>query len=128
MNSIEMMIAERAKLQASYIHKLKGRDMPNFVRYNDDEWSALYQDGKLVVIGDSYLSDYYLANYLKVEDIDSDDFLMGGSTRDQAAKTLQEIEDYKINLLQEELNALRRSKDQDIAELEAKLSELRKTI
>ena len=102
--------------------------MPNFVRYNDDEWSALYQDGKLVVIGDSYLSDYYLANYLKVEDIDSDDFLMGGSTRDQAAKTLQEIEDYKIDLLQEELNALRRSKDQDIAELEAKLSELKKTI
>ena len=128
MNSIEMMIAERAKLQASYIHKLKGRDMPNFVRYNNDEWSALYQDGKLVVIGDSYLSDYYLANYLKVEDIDSDDFLMGGSTRDQAAKTLQEIEDYKINLLQEELNALRRSKDQDIAELEAELSELKKTI
>ena len=43
--------------------------MSNFVRYNDDEWSALYQDGKLVVIGDSYLSDYYLANYLKVEEI-----------------------------------------------------------
>ena len=102
--------------------------MPNFVRYNNDEWSALYQDGKLVVIGDYYLSDYYLANYLKVEDIDSDDFLIGGSTRDQAAKTLQEIEDYKIDLLQEELNALRRSKDQDIAELEAKLSELKKTI
>ena len=117
MNSIEMMIAERAKLQASYIHKLKGRDMPNFVRYNADEWSALYRDGKLVVIGDSYHSDYYLANYLKVEDIDSDDFLLGGSTRDQAAKTLQEIEEYRIDLL-------RKSKDQDIAELEAKLSEL----
>ena len=128
MNSIEMMIAERAKLQASYIHKLKGRDMPNFVRYNNDEWSALYQDGKLVVIGDSYLSDYYLANYLKVEDIDSDDFLMGGSTRDQAAKTLQEIEEYRSRLLQEELNSFRRSKEQDIAELEAKLSELKKTI
>ena len=102
--------------------------MPNFVRYNDDEWSALYQDGELVVIGDSYLSDYYLANCLNVEDIDSDDFLMGGSTRDQAAKTLQEIEEYRSRLLQEELNALRRSKEQDIAELEAKLSELKKTI
>ena len=102
--------------------------MPNFVRYNDDEWSALYQDGELVVIGDSYLSDDYLANYLNVEDIYSDDFLMGGSTRDQAAKTLQEIDEYRSRLLQEELNALRRSKDQDIAELEAKLSELKKTI
>ena len=102
--------------------------MPNFVRYNDGEWSALYQDGELVVIGDSYLSDDYLANYLNVEDIYSDDFLRGGSTRDQAAKTLQEIEDYRIGLLQEELNALRKSKDQEIAELEVKLSELKKTI
>lgn len=49
-------------------------------------------------------------------------------TDTRAAETLQEIEEYKIDLLQEELNALRRSKDQDIAELEAKLSELRKTI
>ena len=101
---------------------------PNFVRYNGGEWSALYQDGELVVIGGYHLSDYYLANYLNVEDIDSGDFLRGGSTRDQAAKTLQEIEDYRIGLIQEELNALRKSKDQEIAELEVKLSELKKTI
>jgi hypothetical protein len=49
--------------------------MSKFVRYRSGEWSALYMDGDLVRSGDHYLVDDWLSEYLKVEEIYSDDFL-----------------------------------------------------
>jgi len=66
--------------------------MAEFVRYNMEEWSALYQDGSLVKVGDSYLTDEYLANFLNVEEIDSDDCFLGKEhTYDNVAQNIDEI-------------------------------------
>lgn len=68
---------------------------PEFVRYNDEEWSALYKDGKLVVVGDAYLSDEYLSNFLKVKELEGSDYFLGKEKiLDSVAQTLEEIQDY----------------------------------
>lgn len=60
-----------------------------YTRYLDGEWSALYVDGKLAVVGDHYLTDNYLSQELGVNEIHSADFL----TEDQkgALPTLAEV-------------------------------------
>ena len=65
--------------------------MPKFVRYTAEEWSALYIDGTLDVVGDSYLVDERIAELLGVEDQSSDAFLRGGNTREDVAQTLDEL-------------------------------------
>lgn len=69
--------------------------MTKFVRYNMDEWSVLYQDGKMVVCGDSYLSDEHLSIFLQVEErYNKDCFLGGEATYSNVAKTLDEVDEY----------------------------------
>lgn len=72
--------------------------MVNFVRYSYRDWSALYQDGKLIVVGDQYLSDDYLAEFLKVDERHSDSYFLGQRhDYDSVAKTLVEVEEYEKN-------------------------------
>lgn len=65
------------------------------VLYQGEEWSALYVDDRLLEIGDHYLVEERLLDVLGIEFIQSDDFLRGGSSREDAAKTLDEIESYQ---------------------------------
>lgn len=68
------------------------------VRYNAEEWSALYVDGKLDRVGDAYLVDERVGEILGVQVISGDegeDFLRGGNTREDVAQTLTDISDWK---------------------------------
>jgi len=63
------------------------------------EWSALYVDGKLDVIGDHYLADEHIRELCGVTVVESDDFLRGGdgvARKDGPgpARTLDEVYAY----------------------------------
>jgi hypothetical protein len=80
--------------------------MTSFVRYNSEEWSALYQDGKLVVVGDGYLSDDYLSSFLKVDEREGDAYFLGREqTYENVAQTLDEVEAYEDVAAQKEREA-----------------------
>lgn len=71
----------------------------SYVRYNDGEWSALYKDGVLVKIGDSYITDDYLARELGVVEHDNANYFLGkDATYDNAAQTLDEVIAYEKTL------------------------------
>jgi hypothetical protein len=86
-----------------------------YVRYNEEEWSALYIDGKLSVVGDSYLSDEKIAELLGVEERDDDAFMQGGKNYSDVANTLAEVEAYA---------ASRDAKLREAAALRARAEEL----
>ena len=66
-----------------------------FVRYQSEEWSALYIDGKLDTVGDSYHSDERIAQLLGVEEHGDDDaFMRGGNSYADVAQTLDELDSY----------------------------------
>lgn len=68
---------------------------PSIVRYDDEEWSALYIDGELARVGDSYLIDEYLEAMLSVKNINSNDYFLGREGRyENVAQTLAEIDEY----------------------------------
>lgn len=75
--------------------------MTEFIRYNVDQWSVLYQDGEMVKCGDSYLSDGYLSKYLNVEEFENDNCFLGEEhiyeehIYENVAKNLREILDYE---------------------------------
>lgn len=67
------------------------------VRYTgSDDWSALYIDGRLDTVGDHYLIDERIAEISQVEVRDSDNFLMGGNSKNATASTLDDIEYYEV--------------------------------
>lgn len=69
--------------------------MSDLVVYEgSDEWSALYQKGKLVLVGDHYLVDEWLKSHFQVEVRQSNDFMQGGTLRETVARTLQEAEEF----------------------------------
>lgn len=73
--------------------------MVNFVRYNVEEWSILYQDGKMVVVGDSNLSDEYLASFFNVEERNNENCFLGKELRyENVAQSLNEINGYEREL------------------------------
>lgn len=73
--------------------------MVNFVRYNVEEWSVLYQDGKMVVVGDSNLSDEYLASFFNVEERNNENCFLGKELRyENVAQSLNEINGYEREL------------------------------
>lgn len=61
-----------------------------FVQGNS-EWSALYVDGKLDVVGDHYLSEDRIREIFDVQVIYSDEFLQGGDARGNCLPTLDEV-------------------------------------
>jgi len=57
-----------------------------------EDWSALYVDGKLNYVGDHYNVEERIHELVGVEIIQSDGFLLGGNYREDAAKTVEEVE------------------------------------
>lgn len=68
--------------------------MSNIEIHEADEWSAVYLDGHLVRVGDSYLADEWLRTHFGVATIQDDAFLRGQTSRDGVAKTLDELHAY----------------------------------
>jgi hypothetical protein len=65
------------------------------VIYESDEWSAVYLDGRLVRVGDTYLADEWVRSHFGVETVQDDAYLMGGNGRDGVAQTLDELREYE---------------------------------
>jgi hypothetical protein len=95
------------------------------VRYRDEETSALYQDGKLLDVGDHYIIDEKISQLLGVTDIHSDAFFRGGNDYDNVAKTLKEIAIYEEKAEETEAAAEAAELERQARELEQKAAELR---
>lgn len=84
--------------------------------YRDEEWTAVYLNGSLVRVGDSYLADEWLQQRCGVvEHYDEDYFLGRDKTRENVAATTAEIDAFYH--VEEEKQA-------EIARLRARLAEL----
>lgn len=70
------------------------------------EWSALYVDGKLEEVGDTYYVTERTLALLGVREVSDSGFMRGQTRREGVAKTLDEVEEY----------AEQRKKDLDTAE------------
>lgn len=87
-----------------------------------EEWSALYVDGKLDRVGDSYLIDERIQQLTGVISREGN-FLLGGNTSSDAAQTVEEITAYE-NAREAEINGAARLEAQ-AAELIAQAERLR---
>jgi hypothetical protein len=88
------------------------------VRYNSDaDYSALYVDGVLDTYGTTQVVDERIAALVDVETYHSNYFLLGGSTKDDVAKTTAEIDQYATDKAEVEREAadLRRRADELVA-------------
>lgn len=65
------------------------------VKYTDEDWSALYVDGKLDIVGDSYTINDRIEELAGVESHSSDAFMRGGKTREGVAQTLDELHEWE---------------------------------
>jgi hypothetical protein len=60
-----------------------------------EEWAALYQDGQLVRVGDTYATEEKAFELLGVETVQDDAFMRGQNYSQGVAKTLEEVEEYR---------------------------------
>jgi hypothetical protein len=58
------------------------------------EWSALYFDGRLQTVGDSYHADEWIREHFGVVTVDDDAFMRGQGSRDGVAATLDQVAEY----------------------------------
>lgn len=65
--------------------------MPDLEIHYADEWAALYVDGKLDRVGDSYLAEERAFELLGVKVVQDDAFLQGQDQAAGVAKTLDEL-------------------------------------
>ncbi len=61
----------------------------------EEDWSALYVGGKLEEVGDHYWVQEKLLELIGIDEIVSDDFLLGGNAREDVARTVHEIHEYR---------------------------------
>lgn len=68
------------------------------IHYSGD-WAALYIDGALdpTTVGDAYIAEEKALRMCGVEIVQSDDWMRGQDQRVGVAKTLDEIEEYRID-------------------------------
>jgi hypothetical protein len=66
----------------------------NIEVHEDEEWSAVYLDGKLVLVGDSYLADEWIRTKFGVKTVQDNAFMRGQTQSAGVAKTLDEVADY----------------------------------
>lgn len=72
--------------------------MPNLLIMRSQwDWSALYENGHLDLIGDHSVVDEIAMEKAGIEVETSDDFLLGQKERSGAAQTLEEIKVYRAN-------------------------------
>lgn len=82
------------------------RNQKDYTLYEGSEdWSALYEDGKLIEVGDHYWVQEKLLQLLGIEVVQSDDFIRGGSAREDVAPSLVAIEDWLADANVEEAEA-----------------------
>ena len=60
-----------------------------------EEWAALYRDGQLVRVGDTYRTDEEAFKLLGVEIVQDDAFMRGQNSRDGVAQTLDQVDEYR---------------------------------
>lgn len=92
------------------------------VRYTGDgDWSALFVDGLLDRVGDHYLIEERIEELVNVTVRDSNDFLLGGNSREDVAQTLAEAEEFgnRREDLRRRANELRTQAEQLLREAEA---------
>ena len=80
---------------------------PHLFVCDGEEWSALYVDGELDKVGDTYLIDERLRYLAGVVTISTMDFLRGGGTRSDVAQNYEELKEYR----HARLDRQRRAKD-----------------
>jgi hypothetical protein len=85
-------------------------------------WIAVYLDGKLQRVGDSYLADEWLQSHFNVKVVYDDAFMRGGDHRDTVANTLDEVRDYALE--RDQLLSRATELHEQAAELEAKAKAL----
>ena len=66
-------------------------DKSYVIYQGSDDWSALYEDGKLVTVGDHYLIDEKLHDLLGIPVVQSDAFMQGGNQYKDVAQTLEAV-------------------------------------
>lgn len=97
------------------------------VRYSgENDWSALYVDGKLERVGDHYLIDERISELLGVELEQNDDFMQGGKNYEDVAQTLDEARTYERTRLQKEFEI--EQLEQRAADLQQQADEIRKNL
>lgn len=88
----------------------------HIVFYEDEEWTAVYVNGSLVRVGDSYLADEWLREHCDVETVQSDAFMRGSMMRQDVAQTLEEVYAYEAEV---------RAREQEVEEKQAAIRELK---
>jgi hypothetical protein len=87
------------------------------IRYTGpNDWSALYVDGELEIVGDHTQVDERIAEICNVEVRIGDDFLMGGNGLHYVAQTLEQLESYQ-NRQQDRARGVAKSLRDKAAEL-----------
>ncbi len=72
------------------------RNQKDYTLYEGSEdWSALYEDGELIEVGDHYWVQEKLLQLLGIEVIQSDDFIRGGDQREDVAQNLTAIAEWR---------------------------------
>lgn len=69
--------------------------MSNLELHYAEEWAALYVDGKLDQVGDSYNTEERAFELLGVPQIHDDAFMRGQDKRRGVAQTLDEVAEYQ---------------------------------
>lgn len=93
-----------------------------FVKYEDEEHSALYKNGKLVQCGDDYLVGEWLENYLGVEIRYGRAYLVG--TRNSPSESLSKVEEFERGLEETEKHDEKERLKEEISKLQERLSEI----
>lgn len=90
---------------------------PLEIHYSDG-WAALYVDGNLECVGDSYIAEEQAFQILGVRQIQNDAFMRGQTSRDGVAQTLEEVEAYETERFkrQEKAEALREQANELLAQ------------
>jgi hypothetical protein len=68
---------------------------PRMEVHEEEEWSALYVDGRLALVGGGYLADERVRELVGVVTIQDDAFMRGQKCADGVAQTLEEVEAYR---------------------------------
>lgn len=66
------------------------------IHYTGDGWAALYVDGHLERVGDSYLAEQKAFQIAGVATVHDDAFMCGQTQADGVARTLDQVAEYRL--------------------------------
>lgn len=70
-------------------------DTPKLEIHYADQWAALYVNGRLDRVGDSYLAEERAFELCGVKTVQDDAFMRGQTTREGVAQTIDEVNEYR---------------------------------